>query len=251
MNKDRTPFRIRIEGTFLVSETDIHVYETCAGSKASDTNDVFVSNINGADLHFPGHLQANGACKPLLESHWAFTGLFSPSYFHQFQLMYQEPPFSQVFDLLWAHWVLRTLIPVNRSTSGLQSPILGLAMPSGSRRARWGVSKDTPGHVTACIVSCLQAWVPLCQSLSHTNKINIKYLFQRSICTKSVQGSYRADAPLLSLTAGLLLPPQAAMAVASMTQEGVKVFFKPVYRCNHFFFANAKYCSAPNFRLIV
>ena len=44
MNKDRTPFRIRIEGTFLVPETDIHIYETCAGSKASDTNDVFVSN---------------------------------------------------------------------------------------------------------------------------------------------------------------------------------------------------------------
>ena len=54
MNKDRTPFRIRIEGTFLVPETDIHICETCAGSKASDTNDVFVSNINGADLHLPG-----------------------------------------------------------------------------------------------------------------------------------------------------------------------------------------------------
>lgn len=54
MNKDRTPFRIRIEGTFLVPETDIHVYETCARSKASDTNDIFVSNINGADLQVPG-----------------------------------------------------------------------------------------------------------------------------------------------------------------------------------------------------
>ena len=74
-------------------------------------------------------------------------------------------------------------------------------------------------------------------SLSHSvtlslilpTRITIKYLFQRSICTKSVQGSYRADAPLLSLTAGLLLPPHAAMAVASVTQEGVIVFFKPVY----------------------
>lgn len=45
MNKDRTPFRIRIEGTFLVPETDIHVYETCARSKASDTNDVYLSVI--------------------------------------------------------------------------------------------------------------------------------------------------------------------------------------------------------------
>lgn len=137
MNKDRTPFGIRIERNLPCFRTR-HPRLWNLWKQASDTNDVFVSNINGADLHLPGHLQAHGACKPFLESHWAFTGLFSPSYFHPFQLMYQEPPSLQVFDL-WAHWVLRTLIPVNRSTSGLQSPILGLAMPNGSRRARWGV----------------------------------------------------------------------------------------------------------------
>ena len=66
-------------------------------------------------------------------------------------------------------------------------------------------------------------------SLILPTTITIKYLFQRSICTKSVQGSYCADTPPLSLTAGLLLPSHAAMAVASMTQKGVTVFFKPVY----------------------
>lgn len=65
---------------------------------------------------------------------------------------------------------------------------------------------------------------------------------------KVSKGSYRAGAPLLSLTTGLLLPPHAAMAVVSMTQEGGIVFFKPVCRCNLFFFyANAKYSSAPLF----
>lgn len=31
MNKDRMPFWIRIEGTFLVPETNVSIYGTCAG----------------------------------------------------------------------------------------------------------------------------------------------------------------------------------------------------------------------------
>ena len=50
MNKDRTPFWLRIEDTFLVPETDISNDGTRAGSKAV-RHYVFVSNINRADEH--------------------------------------------------------------------------------------------------------------------------------------------------------------------------------------------------------